>query len=72
MSLHVGDEATLAVGGQVYKKVLENGQIVGLRRFNKEYKRWIVIKFSDDAHAETELLRLLKIEFIQQQVSDTL
>jgi len=72
MSLHVGDEVTLAVGGQVYEKVLENGQLVGLRRFNKEYKRWIVMKFSDDVHAETELLRLLKTEYIQQQVSDTL
>lgn len=72
MSLHVGDEATLAVGGQVYEKVLENGQLVGLRRFNKEYERWIVIKFSDDVHAETELLRLLKIEYIHQQSPNAL
>ena len=62
--------ATVMVGGQEYEMVWEDARLVGLRRFNNEYRMWMVVKFSDDAAAEAELLQQLKTEYIRQQLSD--
>jgi hypothetical protein len=57
------------VNGQEYGLVVEAGQVVGMKRFNKEHKMWVVLRFSDvESDAEELLLDHLTAEYVKHHI----
>jgi hypothetical protein len=58
---------SVIIKGQQYKPVIENKEIIGIKRYNVKYGMWVTLKFTgSNADAENELFKLLKSEYISQ------
>lgn len=56
------------IEGQQYKSVIENNEIVSVKKYNAKYGMWVTLKFTNsNENAENELLELLKSEYIRQK-----
>jgi len=58
---------SVIIEGQQYKPVIENNEIVSVKKYNAKYGMWVTLKFTgSNEGAEEELLELLKNEYIRQ------
>jgi hypothetical protein len=58
---------SVVIQGQRYIPLFEDGEIVSIKRYNCKYGMWVTLKFTgSDVTAESELLEMLKREYIQQ------
>ncbi|UGB29947.1 hypothetical protein [Metabacillus sp. B2-18] len=58
---------SVIIEGQQYKPVIENNEIVSIKKYSAKYCMWVTLKFTgSNENAENELLELLKSEYISQ------
>lgn len=59
---------TVMVNGQEYALMMEDGNVVGIKRFNAKHKRWVTLRFAEeDSNAAEELLAHLTAEYFRMQ-----
>lgn len=58
---------SVIIEGQQYKPVIENNEIVSIKKYSAKYGMWVTLRFTgSNENAESELLVLLKSEYIRQ------
>lgn len=58
---------TMVVGDCDYVLVCEAGRIVGTKRYNKDHRMWVELRFSEtERGAEEMLLSHLTAEYVKQ------
>lgn len=60
---------TQHVNGE-YEQILEEGRLVGLRRFDPQYKVWVELRFDEKAERtiEEDFVAILTGEYIHRQL----
>ncbi|ASS98416.1 hypothetical protein NSQ51_13720 [Geobacillus sp. FSL K6-0789] len=58
----------VVIDGQKYLPIIENDEVIGVKRFNEKHGMWVVVKFMEsNVNAERELLEMLTQEYIRQK-----
>lgn len=62
---------SVIIEGQQYKPVIENNEIISIKKYNAKYGMWVTLKFTgSNENAGNELLELLKKEYIEQMTQE--
>lgn len=62
-------DMTIQAGSREYERIVEAGQLVGLRRFDSAHKVWVELRFDEtaDRRIEEDLVSILTGEYISRQ-----